>query len=194
MSITTSVLVMRPSHSRHCVVVTRVSHVDNEGRQTGVNLLGRSDDENGPVTVAERLQHLKRTVLRLPTAMANYYSAYLTMSQMAKLLSADLQTFLVSDTAEVPRSLKQCGRLLEAGVRTLRTRIACMSSLSSRFPSLSLWLPPSPGQDAGHEVDLSSGIPSSFLVTVFPLLTAELVGQWCTRHGISFLQYVLQGS
>jgi hypothetical protein len=78
----------------------------------------RSKDEDGqPLSLQEQVQGLRNALFRVPIAFANYYAAYASLSKSARLISTDLHQFLTSESSEVPQSLRQCGRLLEAGVR-----------------------------------------------------------------------------
>eukprot|EP00884_Botryococcus_braunii_P016929 jgi/Botrbrau1/391/Bobra.110_2s0046.1 len=80
----------------------------------------RSKDEDGhSLSLQEQLQGFRDSVLRIPAAVANYYAAYVSLSRSARLVATDLHIFLTSDSPEVPRSLLQCGRLLQTGATLL---------------------------------------------------------------------------
>jgi hypothetical protein len=53
---------------------------------------------------------------RLRAALQNYSNALMMGSEISSLLLSDLQTFLASDTQELPQSLKQLLRLAESKV------------------------------------------------------------------------------
>lgn len=102
------------------VVVTKRDHPPDERSYThNVFCWCREKDGDRTLSLQEQLEGVRAAVYRIPATISNYYAAYVSLGQSAKLISADLQRFLTSDSTELPQSLRQCGQLIEAGVSPL---------------------------------------------------------------------------
>ena len=63
---------------------------------------------------SERVTRAWRQYQRLSLAFASYNQAFLAGAELSSVISNDLKTFLQSDSRELPQSLRQLARLLQA--------------------------------------------------------------------------------
>jgi hypothetical protein len=104
----------------------------------------------------------RRQLTRLRAALAAYSDAFGTGADTLQLLLADFRAFLQSDRSEVPASLRQLARLMQArevaDVATAATAALVRGVAAGVSPSRGAVLPPShPGRGAAAQADREEG-------------------------------------